>query len=80
MNLERIVCHKLDGIDTEVLQHVYSRCVIAGIVGQTQESIGVNCVMSTRLQAVRQSGFSEADAVALRDALVPASARHDDVL
>lgn len=34
----------------------------------------------TRLQAVRQPGFSEANAVALRDALVPASARHDDVL
>lgn len=34
----------------------------------------------TRLHAVRQPGFSEADAVALRDALVPASARHDDVL
>lgn len=34
----------------------------------------------TRLHAVRQPGFSETDAVALRDALVPASARHDDVL
>lgn len=34
----------------------------------------------TRLHAVRQPGFSEANALALRDALVPASARHDDVL
>ena len=34
----------------------------------------------TRLHAVRQPGFSEADALALRDALVPASSRHDDVL
>ena len=34
----------------------------------------------TRLQAVRQPGFQDADAVALRDALVPASDRHDDVL
>ena len=34
----------------------------------------------TRLHAVRQPGFSETDAIALRDALVPASARHDDVL
>jgi membrane protein YdbS with pleckstrin-like domain len=34
----------------------------------------------TRHHAVRQPGFSEADALALRDALVPASARHDDVL
>ena len=34
----------------------------------------------TRLQALRQPGFQDADAVALRDALVPASDRHDDVL
>lgn len=33
-----------------------------------------------RTHAVRQPGFADADAVALRDALVPASARHDDVL
>jgi hypothetical protein len=34
----------------------------------------------TRLHALRQPGFLDADAVALRDALVPASDRHDDVL
>jgi membrane protein YdbS with pleckstrin-like domain len=34
----------------------------------------------TRQHALRQSGFLDADAVALRDALVPASDRHDDVL
>ncbi len=34
----------------------------------------------TRQHALRQAGFSEADAVALRDALVPASAQHDDVV
>lgn len=34
----------------------------------------------TRLHAIRQPGFLDADAVALRDALVPASARNDDVL
>jgi membrane protein YdbS with pleckstrin-like domain len=34
----------------------------------------------TRRQAIRQSGLPDADAVALRDALVPASDRHDDVL
>jgi membrane protein YdbS with pleckstrin-like domain len=34
----------------------------------------------TRLHAIRQPGFHDADAVALRDALVPASARNDDVL
>lgn len=34
----------------------------------------------TRQHALRQSGFNDADAVALRDALVPASDRHDDVL
>ena len=34
----------------------------------------------TRQHALRQSGFVDADAVALRDALVPASDRHDDVL
>ena len=34
----------------------------------------------TRLHALRQAGFLDADAVALRDALVPASDRHDDVL
>lgn len=34
----------------------------------------------TRLHALRQSGFDDADAVALRNALVPASDRHDDVL
>jgi hypothetical protein len=34
----------------------------------------------TRQHALRQSGFFDADAVALRDALVPASDRHDDVL
>lgn len=33
-----------------------------------------------RTHALRQPGFADADAVALRDALVPASARHDDVL
>lgn len=33
-----------------------------------------------RTHAVRQPGFADVDAVALRDALVPASARHDDVL
>ena len=34
----------------------------------------------TRHHALRQSGFHDADAVSLRDALVPASGRHDDVL
>jgi len=34
----------------------------------------------TRLQALRQSGFREADAVALRDALLPEADRHDDSL
>ena len=34
----------------------------------------------TRQHAVRQPGFLDADAVALRDALVPASARNDDVV
>ena len=34
----------------------------------------------TRTHALRQAGFLDADAVALRDALVPASGRHDDVL
>jgi membrane protein YdbS with pleckstrin-like domain len=34
----------------------------------------------TRRQAIRQAGLPDADAVALRDALVPASDRHDDVL
>lgn len=34
----------------------------------------------TRTHALRQAGFPDADAVALRDALVPASDRHDDVL
>lgn len=34
----------------------------------------------TRHHALRQSGFHDADAVALRDALVPASGGHDDVL
>ncbi|KFN44056.1 PH domain-containing protein [Arenimonas oryziterrae] len=34
----------------------------------------------TRLHALRQPGFLDADAVALRDALVPASNRSDDVL
>lgn len=34
----------------------------------------------TRLNALRQSGFLDADAVALRDALLPESNRHDDAL
>lgn len=34
----------------------------------------------TRLHAVRQPGFADADAVSLRDALLPASDRHDDVV
>ena len=34
----------------------------------------------TRHHALRQAGFHDADAVSLRDALVPASGRHDDVL
>ncbi len=34
----------------------------------------------TRRHALRQPGLADADAVALRDALVPASDRHDDVL
>lgn len=34
----------------------------------------------TRLHALRQPGLLDADAVALRDALVPASARNDDVV
>lgn len=34
----------------------------------------------TRRHALRQAGLRDADAVALRDALVPASDRHDDVL
>lgn len=34
----------------------------------------------TRLHALRQPGFLDEDAVALRDALVPASARNDDVV
>lgn len=34
----------------------------------------------TRRHALRQSGLADADAVALRDALVPTSDRHDDVL
>jgi len=34
----------------------------------------------TRLNALRQSGFHDADAVALRDALVPAKGAHDDAL
>ena len=34
----------------------------------------------TRQHAIRQPGLADADAVALRDALVPASAGHDDVL
>ena len=34
----------------------------------------------TRQHALRQSGLLDAEAVALRDALVPASGRHDDVL
>lgn len=34
----------------------------------------------TRLHALRQSGFADADAVALRDALLPEAERHDDSL
>jgi membrane protein YdbS with pleckstrin-like domain len=34
----------------------------------------------TRLYALRQSGFVDADAVALRDALLPEAARHDDAV
>lgn len=34
----------------------------------------------TRMNALRQSGFLDADAVALRDALLPESNRHDDAL
>lgn len=34
----------------------------------------------TRQHALRQSGLEDADAVALRDALVPDSTRHDDAL
>lgn len=34
----------------------------------------------TRQHALRQPGYLDADAVALRDALVPASARNDDVV
>ncbi len=34
----------------------------------------------TRQHALRQPGLADADAVALRDALVPASDRHDDVV
>lgn len=34
----------------------------------------------TRLHALRQAGFDDADAIALRDALVPASDARDDVL
>ena len=34
----------------------------------------------TRLHALRQSGFDDADAVALRDALVPEGGGHDDAV
>ncbi len=34
----------------------------------------------TRLNALRQSGFLDEDAVALRDALLPEAERHDDAL
>jgi membrane protein YdbS with pleckstrin-like domain len=34
----------------------------------------------TRMHALRQHGFLDADAVALRDALLPESNRHDDAL
>ena len=34
----------------------------------------------TRQHALRIAGLPDADAVALRDALVPDSSRHDDVL
>ena len=34
----------------------------------------------SRVHALRQPGFADADAIALRDALVPDSARHDDVV
>lgn len=34
----------------------------------------------TRLHALRQSGFLDADAVAIRDALLPETERHDDAL
>lgn len=34
----------------------------------------------TRMHALRQSGFLDADAVALRDALLPEANRHDDAL
>lgn len=34
----------------------------------------------TRMHALRQSGFFDADAVALRDALLPEADRHDDSL
>ena len=34
----------------------------------------------TRQHALRVAGLPDADAVALRDALVPAASRHDDVL
>ena len=34
----------------------------------------------TRMHALRQSGFPDADAVALRDALLPEADRHDDSL
>jgi membrane protein YdbS with pleckstrin-like domain len=34
----------------------------------------------TRQHALRLAGLRDADAVALRDALVPAASRHDDVL
>jgi membrane protein YdbS with pleckstrin-like domain len=34
----------------------------------------------TRMNALRQHGFLDADAVALRDALLPESNRHDDAL
>jgi membrane protein YdbS with pleckstrin-like domain len=34
----------------------------------------------TRMNALRQHGFLDADAVALRDALLPEPDRHDDAL
>ena len=34
----------------------------------------------TRLYALRQSGFVDADAVAMRDALLPEAERHDDAV
>lgn len=52
--------------------------------GPIERQLGLASVVihtaGTQTPALRQSGLGDADAVALRDALIPASAQHDDAL